>query len=110
MACEKRDCQNDRSRWNSGSAAGGDKTPHSETRVAIKWRSTVTETTINPIPMIERRRIEAAILKHVYDTGFNYQADPVSLALVHAKYGKLPKDWSTDDPSASSATRSRAGR
>jgi len=23
--------------------------------------------------------------------------------------GKLPKDWSTDDPSASSATRSRAG-
>jgi hypothetical protein len=28
----------------------------------------VTETTINPIAMIERRRIEAAILKHVYDT------------------------------------------
>ena len=26
----------------------------------------MTETT--PIPMIERRRIEAAILKHVYDT------------------------------------------
>jgi hypothetical protein len=42
--------------------------------------------------------------------GFNYQADPVSLALVYAKSGKLPKDWSTDDPSASSATRSRAGR
>ncbi len=28
----------------------------------------MTETTANPIPMIERRRIEAAILKHVYDT------------------------------------------
>jgi hypothetical protein len=42
--------------------------------------------------------------------GFNYQADPVSLALVYAKSGKLPKDWSADDPSASSATRSRAGR
>jgi hypothetical protein len=35
--------------------------------------------------------------------GFNYQADYVSLALVHAKYGKLP-DRSTDDPSVSSAT------
>src|SRR5215472_15735132 len=30
---------------------------------------------------------------------FNYQADSVSLALVHAKYGRLPKDWSTDEPS-----------
>lgn len=28
----------------------------------------MTETTIDPVPMIERRRIEAAILKHVYDT------------------------------------------
>ena len=28
----------------------------------------MTETGSNPIPMIERRRIEAANLKHVYDT------------------------------------------
>ena len=28
----------------------------------------MTDVTPNPIPMIERRRIEAAILKHVYDT------------------------------------------
>jgi hypothetical protein len=37
--------------------------------------------------------LPAALVKSCQQlVGFNYQADSVSLALVHAKYGRLPKD------------------